>query len=329
MGYDTSGFSWSLGGVGQTEIILWWGFIYSCWRSWSTPCLHFWWFCFYSFGVDPPALIWWADPPIFILNHPRLQRMKSLHSGRVQCMCSLARQRTVIGSLIYGWLVRDKWINVTVRGTGCVWFYFIFIYPIGFSDEIFENSFIVITKCRVDQTRLSHWHWSDLGAILAQDLISDLFLGIVPPTSSPMMVHYLPLWGSEVPPEIVPFSLMRSDLLRRKPICFYRSLVLMLTLSFIRGDHLESDRVPYVRGSIYLCEGVDSLLVCTCDGSDRDHSVVRFYLFVLKELIYSLFAFLMILFLFIWGRSPSIDLMGWSTHLHPQSPTSPEDEKFA
>ena len=84
-----------------------------------------------------------------------------------------------IWSLIYGWLVRDKWINVTVRGTGCVWFYFIFIYPIGFSDEIFENSFIVITKCRVDETRLSHWHWSDLGAILAQDLISDLFLGIV------------------------------------------------------------------------------------------------------------------------------------------------------
>ena len=64
-------------------------------------------------------------------------------------------------------------------------------------------------------------------------------------------------------------------------------------------------------------------------GSDRDHSVVRFYLFVLKELIYSLFALVMFMFLFIWGRSPSIDLMGWSTHLHPQSPTSPEDEKFA
>ena len=80
-----------------------------------------------------------------------------------------------IWSLIYGWLVRDKWINVTVRGTGCVWSYFIFIYPIGFSEEIFENSFIVITECGVDQPRLSQWHWSDLGAILAQDLIRDLF----------------------------------------------------------------------------------------------------------------------------------------------------------
>ena len=89
--------------MGQTEIILWWGFIYRCWRSWSTPCLHLWCCYFYPFGVDPPALIWWADPPIFILNHPRLQRMKSLLSSRVQCMCSHARRWTVIGSLIFGW----------------------------------------------------------------------------------------------------------------------------------------------------------------------------------------------------------------------------------
>ena len=108
----------------QIEVILVWGFIYLCRRSRFTSRLHLWWvrqrsfcgevlfiraegvdlllvcicddLCFYSFGVDPPALIWWADPPIFILNHPRLQRTKSLHSGRAQCMCSHARQRTVI-----------------------------------------------------------------------------------------------------------------------------------------------------------------------------------------------------------------------------------------
>ena len=50
--------------------------------------------------------------------------------------------------------------------------------------------------------------------------------------------------------------------------------------------------------------------MCISDGSDRDHSVVRFYLSVLKELIHSLFAFVMLLSLSIGADPPSIDLMG-------------------
>ena len=258
MGYDTSGFSWSLGGVGQTEIILWWGFIYLCWRRWSTPCLLLWFWFFYPFGADPPALIWWADPPIFILNHPRLQRMKSLHSGRVQCMCSRARQRTVIGSLIYGWLVRDKWINVTVRGTGCVWSYFIFIYPIGFSEEIFENSFIVITECGVDQPRLSQWHWSDLGAILAQDLISDLFWELSRPPLAPwwFIVTIVRVGGASW---AHPFSTVSQCPARRKSIWFHLSMVPCTIIFHPRWS-------PWARQRSF------------CD---------EFYLFALRELIHS------------------------------------------
>jgi hypothetical protein len=225
--------------------------------------------------------------------------------------------------------VRDKWINVTVRGTGCVWSYFIFIYPFGFSDENFENSFIVITECGVDQPRLSHWHWSDLGAILAQDLISDLFWELSRPPLAPWWFIIYHCEGRR--------CLLRSFLFHWcAVICSGESRSDFTWAQFIFWHYLLSEVITSSQIEVILCEvlficadGVDSLLGCTCDGSDRDHSVVRFYLFVLKELIYSLFAFVMFVFLFIWGRSPSIDLMGWSTHLHPQSPTSPEDEKFA
>ena len=84
-----------------------------------------------------------------------------------------------------------------------------------------------------------------------------------------------------------------------------------LLLFFTQGDHLGQDR-DHSAMKFYLfvlTELIHSAFALVM-GSDRDHSVVRFYLSVLKELIHSLFAFVMLLFLSIWGRSPSIDLMG-------------------
>ena len=167
------------------------------------------------------------------------------------------------------------------------------------SEEIWQFS-IWSCEFEVDQPHVSQWHGPDLGAILAQDLISDLIWELSRPPLAP--------WW---------FRIYRCEGWR---------CLLEVTL-YTAAQCCHSQRVDLLLRYFHLYYHLDSRDYFST-GSDSDQSVLRSFIYFAEGGDHSLFACLMRLSIFR-GSIPRIDRMGWSTHLHPQSPTSPEDEKVA